>query len=189
MAAQPALFTPLISAIQQNSGTLQDFKQLIPEPAVVVVNVNGHPAHALLNSGLLADFMSAKLAHQLNIKAFELQKPLPVHLVVQGSHAKINLGCQAELAYQGISALRYFDIINLLNYDLILGTPFMFQHQIMIGFNLMTVLAGSVQAQKIQGKHIRTLESWAVSIETEKTKLSAQRCLVNVKDNGEKTNN
>ncbi|KAK7686053.1 hypothetical protein QCA50_010865 [Cerrena zonata] len=163
MAAGPGA-APSISAVQRNSGTPRDFKHLIPEPAVVVVNINGQSARALIDSGSLADFMSAKLAHQLNIKAFELEKPLPVHLAVQGSRVKINLGCNAELSYQGIRSPQYFDIINLLNYDLILGTPFMFQHQVMLGFNLMTVSIGSAQALKIQGKHIRVLESWAADL-------------------------
>ncbi|KAI0071436.1 hypothetical protein K474DRAFT_1606939 [Panus rudis PR-1116 ss-1] len=108
-----------IPALQRNAGSTRDFRRLIPEPIVIVVQVNDHPARALLDSGSFADFMSAKLAHQLGIKPFKLEKPLPVHLAVQGSRAKVNLGCKAELSYQNISGSRYFDIVNLLNYDLI----------------------------------------------------------------------
>ncbi|KAI0074477.1 hypothetical protein K474DRAFT_1601376, partial [Panus rudis PR-1116 ss-1] len=153
--------TETIPAIQRNSGATRDFRRLIPEPAVVVVRVNDQPARALLDSGSLADFMSAKLAHQLGIKTFELEKPLPVHLAVQGSRAKVNLGCKANISYQNVSGARYFDIINLLNYDLILGTPFMFQHRITVGFNPTTVVVGSATAQPIEGKHVRVLESRA----------------------------
>lgn len=46
-----------IAAIQRNAGTPRDFKCRIPEPVVVIVEVNGHPAHALLDTGSLADFM------------------------------------------------------------------------------------------------------------------------------------
>ncbi|KAI0082075.1 hypothetical protein K474DRAFT_1611805, partial [Panus rudis PR-1116 ss-1] len=153
-----------IPALQRNAGSTRDFRRLIPEPIVVVVQVNDQPARALLDSGSLADFMSAKLAHQLGIKSFELEKPLPVHLAVQGSRAKVNLGCKAELSYQNISGSRYFDIVNLLNYDLILGTPFLFQHRISLGFNPITVSVGSPQPLRIEGKHVRVLESRAADV-------------------------
>ncbi|PCH33276.1 hypothetical protein WOLCODRAFT_61441, partial [Wolfiporia cocos MD-104 SS10] len=89
-------------AVQCNTGTSRDFKHLIPEPIVVVVHINGHPIRALMDSGSLADFISAKLVHQLGVKSFELAKPLPIHLAVQGSRTKINSGCTAEIAYQDI---------------------------------------------------------------------------------------
>ncbi|KAI0077519.1 hypothetical protein K474DRAFT_1750949, partial [Panus rudis PR-1116 ss-1] len=153
-----------IPAIQRNAGTPRDFRRMIPEPVIVVVLINGQPARALLDTGSLADFMSAKLAQQLKLPIVELAKPLPVHLAVQGSRAKVNLGCTAELSYQSIKGKRYFDIINLLNYDLILGTPFLFQHQISIGFHPTTVTVGSSQALPLEGKQLRTLESRSAEI-------------------------
>lgn len=108
-----------LPALQRNAANTRDFKRLIPEPVVVVVQVNGHSARALLDTGSLADFMSTRFAHQIGVKTFELEKPLPVHLAVQGSRAKINLGCTADLAYQRVRTARYFDVVNLLNYDLI----------------------------------------------------------------------
>jgi len=142
----------------------QKTRRLIPEPIVVVVNINGHPARALLDSGSLSDFMSSKLAHQLHVKTFELEKPVPVHLAVQGSRAKINLGCTAEIQYQSVRETRYFDIINLLNYDLILGTPFWFQHQVTVSVNPASVYVGSAASLPIEGKRVRILESRAADI-------------------------
>ncbi|KAI0077771.1 hypothetical protein K474DRAFT_1620737, partial [Panus rudis PR-1116 ss-1] len=165
---QDASNEDFIVALQRNAATPRDLKRLVPEPVVVVVHINGHPARALLDSGSLADFMSAKLAHQLGIKTFELVKPLPVHLAVQGSRAKINMGCKASIRYQGISEDRYFDIVNLLNYDLILGTPFLFQHQITVGMNPTTVLVGSEKALPLEGKSIRVLASRAAELYEDK---------------------
>ncbi|CAL1706346.1 unnamed protein product [Somion occarium] len=91
-----------LPALQRNAATPRNFRRVIPEPIVIVVNINGHPACALLDSGSLSDFMSSKLTHQLGVKTFELEKPLPMHLAVQGSHAKINVGCKAHLAYQSV---------------------------------------------------------------------------------------
>ena len=126
---------------------------------MVVVSINGHPARALLDTGSLSDFMSMKLAHQIGVETFELVKPMPLHLAVQGSWAKINYGCTAQLEYQEISSKRYFDIINLLNYDIILGTPFFFQHRVLTGFNPVKVIVGSAKPLPVQGKQAHVLES------------------------------
>ncbi|OJT15961.1 Transposon Tf2-12 polyprotein [Trametes pubescens] len=152
-------------ALQRNASAPRDFKRLIPEPAVVVVHLNGHPAQALIDSGSLSDFMSSKFAHQIGVGVFELTKPLPVHLAVQGSRTKINYGCRATFEYQRVKAERYFDIINLLNYDLILGTPFLFQHCVTVGLNPTTVVVGSTSARPIEGKQVRVLQSHADILE------------------------
>ncbi|KAH9925957.1 uncharacterized protein B0H18DRAFT_876731, partial [Fomitopsis serialis] len=114
--------------LQRNASETKAMNRLMPEPAVVVVNIDGNPVRALIDSGSMSDFVSTKLAHQLRLKTYELEKPLPVQMAVQGSRAKVNLGCVAKLEYQNISETRYFDVMNVLNYDLILGTPFMYQH-------------------------------------------------------------
>lgn len=51
-----------------------------------------------------------------------------------------------------------------LNYDLVLGTPFLFQHRVSVGFNPTTVVVGSWKAQPIDGKHVRVLESRAAEL-------------------------
>ncbi|EMD35121.1 hypothetical protein CERSUDRAFT_97042 [Gelatoporia subvermispora B] len=164
LAAVRVAASDTYTALQRNAATSRDFKRSVPEPVVVVVRINGEPARTLLDSGSLADFMSAKLAHQLGIKTFELAKPLPVHLAVQGSRAKINLGCTADVDYQGIWEPHYFDVVNLLNYDLILGTPFLFQHQVLLGLNPTKVIVGSLEALPIEGKSVRVLESRAADL-------------------------
>lgn len=132
---------------------------MIPKPVVVVVEVNGHPARALIDIGSLADFMSATLAEQLDVTHIELAKPLTVQLAVQGSRSKVNYGTKVLLQYQEISSERYFDIINLQNYDLILGTPFLFQHQVMVGLNELRVVIGSHDPLPIKGTQVQILES------------------------------
>ena len=126
---------------------------------MVIMSINGHPAHALLDTGSLSDFMSAKLAHQLGADTFKLAKPMPLHLTVQGSRAKINYGCIAQLEYQEISTKQYFDVINLLNYDIILGTPFFFQHRVLAGFNPVKVVIGSSKPLPVEEKQAHVLES------------------------------
>lgn len=74
----------------------------ILKPLVVVAKLNGHPVCALIDSGLLGDFMSSTVAEQLNIKKNELTDPIPVQLVVQGSQARISYGITVKLEYQRI---------------------------------------------------------------------------------------
>lgn len=81
-------------------------------------------------------------------------KPLPVQLAVQGSCVKINLGCYAKLEYQRISSERCFDVIDLLNYGPIQGTPFLSQHRIILGLNSTAVVAGSASSLSLEGKQL-----------------------------------
>ena len=61
----------------------------------------------------------------------------------------MNVTTSAQLQYQGITEQCTFDIINLNSYDLILGTPWMYQHQLCLGFNPLRVIIGSNDALPI----------------------------------------
>lgn len=93
--------------------------------------------------------------------------PLTVQLAVLGSRSKINYQVSAHIAYQGIREERTFDIINLSSYDLILGTPFLYQHQVMVGFNETRIVIGSNIALPIKGLAVKTLASRAARIREE----------------------
>ena len=75
---------------------------------------------------------------------------LALQLAVQGSRSKVNSVATAQLQYQGINEKCTFDIINLNGYDLILGTPWMHQHQLCIGFNPARVVISSDDAQPLK---------------------------------------
>jgi hypothetical protein len=151
-------------AIHRTTVIAKDFKRVIPKPVVVTVHINGHLARALIDSGSLSDFMSVTLADQLKIPRIELAKPIVMQLAVQGSRSKVNHGVTANLKYQSINSKRYFDIINLQNYDLVLGTPFLFQHKVMIGLNPPRVVIGSVDQQPMKGEQVTTLESCMLEV-------------------------
>lgn len=151
-------------AIQRNAAVTKDFTRVLPKPLVVVVHINGRPARALIDSGSLADFMSLTLAEQLRVPLKQLEKPLTIQLAVQGSRSKVNYGANTRFQYQGIDAQRYFDVINLQNYDLILGTPFLFQHQVTIGFNSPRVVVGSQIPMPMKGDQVSVLESRAAAL-------------------------
>ena len=76
----------------------------------------------------------------------KLAAPVSLHLAVQGSRSKVNARAKVNLKYQTIDEDRTFDVINLNNYDIILGALWMYQHQICLGFNPARVVIGSGEA-------------------------------------------
>ena len=58
--------------------------------------------------------------------------------------------------------------MNLSNYDLILGTPFLFQHQATIGFNPARVVIESSESLPLQGPTISQLASRSMEIYSER---------------------
>ena len=137
-------------ALQRNAAQVKGNQRVLPKPIVVKVAVNGHPARALLDSGSLGDFMSSTLADQLGVEKTMLEAPLALQLAVQGSRSKVNSVVTVQFQYQEIDEKRTFDVINLNNYDLILGTPWMHQHQVCIGFHPARVIIGSVDPQPLK---------------------------------------
>jgi len=129
--------------LQRNTDVPKDRTHVLPKPVVVTVRIDGQPMQALFDSGSLGGFMSSNLADQLKVKREELENPMVLQLAVQGSRLKVNTQAKVKLEYQSISEDRHFDIIDINSYDLILGTPFMYQHQVCIGFNPAWVVIGS----------------------------------------------
>jgi len=86
---------------------------------------------------------------QLNLKCAVLEKAIGLQLAVQGSRSKINSTVTTCSTYQGINESRQFDMVNLNDYNVILGTPWMYQHQICIGLNLACIVVGSDDAVPI----------------------------------------
>ncbi|KIL55333.1 hypothetical protein M378DRAFT_1045040, partial [Amanita muscaria Koide BX008] len=150
--------------VQRNAAVTKDPSRLLAEPMRIVVKINGAPAQALVDSGSLSDFMSSSLADQLKVEKKILTTPLGVQLAVQGSRSKINQGTTALFEYQNIKEKRYFDIINLSNYELILGTPFMYQYKVSIGLNPPRVIIGADTAVAIRGEGTLRLASRSMQL-------------------------
>ena len=118
----------------------------------------------LIDTGSLADFVSLNLVEQLKLKKIVLEKPLTIQLAVQGSRSKVNFGVKARFQYQEADYERYFDVINLQNYDLILGTPFLYQHRVMVGLNSPRLVLRSKVPLEMKEPQVSVLESRATEI-------------------------
>ena len=60
--------------------------------------------------------------------------------------------------------MHYFDVINLQSYDMILGTPFLYRHQVMVGLNSPRVVLGSKVPLEMKGTQVSVLESQATEV-------------------------
>ena len=108
--------------------------------------------------------MSSMLAEQLHVEKDEFAAPVVVQLAVQGSRSKSNYNAKVQFEYQKINERRGFDVINLNNYDLILGTPWLYQHQVSIGLYPLHVVVGSDDSLPMKGSGVTKLSSGAITM-------------------------
>lgn len=141
----------VVHALERNAMKLKGFNRVCPKPIQVVVQINGHSCRALLDTGSLSDFMSTTLVDQLKVQKENLREHIPLQLACSGSRSSIHARATALLEYQNIKEERVFDVANLESYDLILGTPFMFQHKILLAFNPSQVVINEAESVPIRG--------------------------------------
>jgi hypothetical protein len=72
--------------------------------------------------------MLPEFARIAKISVIELQEQMTLQLVVTSSHSKINYGTWAPIEFGSISTKVYLDIANIDGYNIILGTPFPWEH-------------------------------------------------------------
>ncbi|CAG7852966.1 Transposon Ty3-I Gag-Pol polyprotein AltName: Full=Gag3-Pol3; AltName: Full=Transposon Ty3-2 TYA-TYB polyprotein; Contains: RecName: Full=Capsid protein; Short=CA; AltName: Full=p24; Contains: RecName: Full=Spacer peptide p3; Contains: RecName: Full=Nucleocapsid protein p11; Short=NC; Contains: RecName: Full=Ty3 protease; Short=PR; AltName: Full=p16; Contains: RecName: Full=Spacer peptide J; Contains: RecName: Full=Reverse transcriptase/ribonuclease H; Short=RT; Short=RT-RH; AltName: Full=p55; Contains: Re len=150
--------------IERNAAKTRDIERCTPKPCVLDGFINGNPVRMLVDSGSMADFISTTLVDQLKIPYDNLEVPLSVQLAVRGSRGKINATATVKLQYEEISESRRFDVMNIDSYDIILGTPFLFQHQALVGFNPTRFAFESVKSKPIQGDDTARISSQAARI-------------------------
>ena len=152
------------TSIEKTSMRVKDQSRKVPEPVVVIATLNGHQVRVLIDTGSMADFISTTVVEQLKLRKEVYTKPLSVQLAVHGSRSKVNCGTTVRFKYQSIDCERRFDIVNLDNYDVILGTPFLYQHKVAIGLNPPCVVIGSNKPVEMNGPDVITITSAAADL-------------------------
>ncbi|KAF9258020.1 hypothetical protein L218DRAFT_878056, partial [Marasmius fiardii PR-910] len=170
--------------LERNSAEVNNWNRKMPQTIVIDVIINGRPARALLDSGSSTDIGSTRLIDQLGVKYMNLERPIPVQMTVQGSITRIHHACVLDLEYQGIREQHRFDVLNIgsQNYDLILGTPFLFQHQVVLGFNPTRVFIGSVPSCPIEGEGMVEILSSAAEVVEQNIEHIRQQLLTEISD-------
>jgi hypothetical protein len=144
--------------MEDNSGYPRD-KCVVPLPMIITVYINRKPCKVLVDTGAFADFISMSAVKTLGLKKEVLSTPIPLQMAVQGSRSKINTAVSVKFKYATIECQKRFDVLNLATYDLILGTPFMWQHSVMVGMNPTRIAVGNDWPLPMQGDDIRTILS------------------------------
>lgn len=100
------------------------------------VKINGHLAWTLFDSGCTGNMVSPEFVQAHKLKVFELEHPVMLQLGTKGSRSTINHGTNAELSIEnGLTTVEYFDVVNLDQYDAVLGGPYLWPHGINLDFD------------------------------------------------------
>jgi hypothetical protein len=156
--------TEEIDMMERTAARAKDFERVIPKGCIIEAFVNGNTVRVLVDSGSMADFISTTLVDQLKIKTDRLEKPLTLQLAVTGSRGNIHSSVTVDFKYLEIEEKRRFDVINLENYDVILGTPFLFQHKCIIGLNPTRFAYRSCKSVPIEGTQVAVVRSMAADV-------------------------
>lgn len=108
------------------------------------VKVGEQLAWTLWDSGSTMTGITPSFAHVAGIKVFLLQDPVQLQLGTVGSRLQINYGTKAMLNAPGLNTLAYLDIANFDRYDMIIGSPFMWKHKVVLDFKEGTVRINGV---------------------------------------------
>ncbi|KAF4588488.1 hypothetical protein EYR40_010039 [Pleurotus pulmonarius] len=98
------------------------------------VTINGIRAYTLFDSGCTTDCMSPDFARVAKVSYGYLKDVIPLQLGTVGSSASIQFGTYTRASFGSIDSREYFDVANIDRYDLILGTPWMHKHGVLLDF-------------------------------------------------------
>ncbi|KAG6869437.1 hypothetical protein C0995_003081, partial [Termitomyces sp. Mi166 len=90
------------------------------ECLVIYVEVNGHPAWMLWDSGSTTMGITPQFAHVNAIRVHELSEHLMLQLGTVGSHAMVQFGTEVKIKASGHPTKKYVDIANFDRYDMII---------------------------------------------------------------------
>jgi Reverse transcriptase (RNA-dependent DNA polymerase) len=116
---------------------------------IVKMKLHNLEAYVLLDSGCTTDSLSPEFAMSANLKAHELEEPVPLQLGTVGSCLKINFRLFTNFTIGEVEKTHYFDVVNIDRYDAILGTVFMRKHSIILDFECDEV--------RVKGKCLNTV--------------------------------
>ncbi|KIJ42177.1 hypothetical protein M422DRAFT_119048, partial [Sphaerobolus stellatus SS14] len=106
--------------------------------------IGGTKAHCFLDSGCEGIMISSDFVRANKLPKFELEKPVILQLACVGSKSTVQYGLTTKILLGNEKYDEYFDIANVDYYDIILGTPFLHQFEILLDFKHNRVLMGKL---------------------------------------------
>jgi hypothetical protein len=142
-----------------------------------LVKVNGLEAYALLDTGSTTVSITNDFARVARIGVQQLDNPVTLQLGTVGSRSMINFGARARIELGPImEANAYIDVVNIDRYDMIIGTPFMRRHKIVLDFSNDTLSA--------KGHAIQTMTAGQEDLMLAKKRASRSRTSTTVDGRG-----
>ena len=108
----------------------------------VLVKVNGLEAYVLLDTDSTTISVIHDFACIAKLCVIQLENPVPLQLGTVGSRSMINFGAKTRLELGPIAKDEaYLNVINIDWYDMIIGTPFMCKHGLVLDFeqNMLSI--------------------------------------------------
>ncbi|KAG6859391.1 hypothetical protein C0995_009041, partial [Termitomyces sp. Mi166 len=121
------------------------------ECLVTYVEVNGHPAWTLWDSGSTTTGITPQFVHVNAICVHELSEPQMLQLKTVRSRAIVQFGMEVKIKASGHPTKEYVNIANFDHYDMIIGTPFMRKNKVTLDFvnNKVIVNGMPLKAERI----------------------------------------
>jgi hypothetical protein len=146
--------------IKRNAARVKDVARRVPGTFIVQAALKGESLRVLSQANLVP----LMVVDQLKLRKTALTKPLTLQLAVSGSRGTLHHNVNARIVYQTVDECHKFDVANIDNYDMILGTPFLFQHSVRLGFNPNSIFIGSPKAKPLESDNIIVMNSMSADI-------------------------
>jgi hypothetical protein len=123
----------------------------LKECLATFTTVGGHKAWTLWDSGSTTTGVTPSFIDVAKITVFPLKNPHLLQLGTVGSRAAVNFGTFVDVETHGTSHREYLDVANFDRYDMIVGTPFMRSHKVILDFENDVIRMGqqSIPATKV----------------------------------------
>ncbi|KAJ7027672.1 hypothetical protein C8F04DRAFT_1266781 [Mycena alexandri] len=99
-----------------------------------LIKIGDSEAYTLFDSGSNTDSMVPEYANVIKGPRIILDEQVTLQLGCVGSRSKISFGTRVPVDFGGLRGHVYFDQVNLDRYDVIIGTPLMNRHGIVLDF-------------------------------------------------------
>ncbi|KAJ7177670.1 hypothetical protein C8R46DRAFT_1212417 [Mycena filopes] len=100
-----------------------------------LIKIGDSMAYALFDSGSNTDSMTPEYANAIRGPRITLEEQVTLQLGCVGSRSKISYGTRVPVDFGGIRGQVYFDQVHLDRYEVVIGTPLMNRHGIVLDFS------------------------------------------------------
>ena len=113
-------------------------------------------AWTLWDSGSTTTGITPAFAELAKVKVDTLEDPHMLQLGTVGSQSIIKYGADVPISVANVKTTSYVDIMNFDRYDMIMGTPWMRRHKVLLDFDVNRVIINgmSIPAIKVLAKDL-----------------------------------